>query len=815
MRVVGAKLQGAEGDLARVTEPEERIEKFSVDAKLLRELGERLVGRPHIALGELVKNSFDADARVVTITFSKDRIEVVDDGHGMSPDDFTRRWLRIGTTQKESERVSPELGRSLTGSKGVGRLSSQVLAGDLILTSVGLVNPTLHGSSARRKAAPSQLRDGIRARIRWEDAIEAGDLTQVEVRVSTPPAGVPMADGSHCGTRVVLSRLHHAWNAKRFRLLAEQVWNLQPPFGVTDDEAFTITLNSKYERVVEKFNDQMQAIFEIWTARISGSLRPLQDDSSDYFTLPPALPVRGTSEEKADRELDLDAEPAESPEPSEASADGSPPNVDKEFKAPVDRLLDVTVQFRDGASRTCTYSVPACRVHEAEFEIRVFNLQNRQPEGVGVAQARTYLDRWGGVGIYDGTFRLPYYGPEQDWLDVDAVHAARLTSSALVPDELQATRGMQNLPSNRRLFGQVRVSTTREHAAAHDDGEDPRKALAVQVTRDRLVDNDGYQQLRVLVRSGLDLYAMEQARERIEESRSRRRKANEPLPSSSFKELDEVIAAAKDTLPAHVFTELAAATAEATRAAVAIEESARANGSLLGALATAGITSIAYEHEVSKQLKSLELIDRELSEIVDDLNGRAQRIVQEARAELQRWVKRAEDIRKIFAPLTDEEDRKVERRFAAVEIAADVADHLKVLATAEINTDAVPEALHLPRGTYAAWSAVFQNLYVNAFNAIRQESGQLVQVDGGGEDASGWIRLQDRGIGIDLLEAERYFRPFERGPVRRRGNTLLGGTGLGLTIVRMITEELRCNVRFATPQTGFSTAVVIDWKGAR
>ncbi len=800
-----------------MTEPEEWTEKFTVDAKLLRELGERLVGRPHIALGELVKNSFDADARTVMITFSKDRIEIVDDGHGMSPEDFTRRWLRIGTTQKESDRVSPELGRSLTGSKGVGRLSSQVLAGDLILTSVGLVDPALPGPAARRKAASSQLHQGIRARIRWEDAIEAGDLTQVEVKVSTPPPGVPMAEGSHCGTRVVLSRLHHDWNAKRFRLLAEQVWNLQPPLGVSDDEAFTITLNSKYERVVEKFNAQMQAIFEIWTARITGSLRPSQDDNEDHFSLPPALPVRGTSEEKADRELDLDseAESENSFEQADEFGEDTSPTGDKEFGAAVDRLLDVTVQFRDGVSRTCTYLVPACRIHEVEFEIRVFNLQNRQPEGVGVAQARSYLDRWGGVGIYDGTFRLPYYGPEQDWLDVDAVHAARLTSSALVPDELQATRGMQNLPSNRRLFGQVRVSTTREQAAACDDGEAPSKALAVQVTRDRLVDNDAYQQLRVLVRSGLDLYAMEQARERIEESRSRRRKADEPLPSSSFQEVEEVIAAAKDTLPAHVFTELAAATAEATRAAVAIEESARANGSLLGALATAGITSIAYEHEVSKQLKNLQQVDRDLAGIVDDLAGTAQRVVQDVRAELQRWVKRADDIRKIFAPLTDEEDRKVERRFAAVEIAADVADHLQVLATAEINTEAVPETLHLPRGTYAAWSAVFQNLYVNSFNAIRQESGQLVRVDGGGDDTHGWVRVQDRGIGVDLLESERYFRPFERGPVRRRGNTLLGGTGLGLTIVRMIAEELRCNVRFDTPEDGFSTAVLIDWKGAR
>ncbi len=31
--------------------------EFAIDSRLLRELGARLVGRPHIALAELVKNA--------------------------------------------------------------------------------------------------------------------------------------------------------------------------------------------------------------------------------------------------------------------------------------------------------------------------------------------------------------------------------------------------------------------------------------------------------------------------------------------------------------------------------------------------------------------------------------------------------------------------------------------------------------------------------------------------------------------------------------------------------------------------------------
>src|SRR6266404_9663761 len=100
---------------------------FSVDSALLRELGERLVGKPHVALAELVKNAYDADANRVVIRFGEDSIEVIDDGHGMTADDFRQYWMRIGTTHKQKSLFSPRLKRPVTGSKGIGRLSAQFL----------------------------------------------------------------------------------------------------------------------------------------------------------------------------------------------------------------------------------------------------------------------------------------------------------------------------------------------------------------------------------------------------------------------------------------------------------------------------------------------------------------------------------------------------------------------------------------------------------------------------------------------------------------------------------------------------------------
>ncbi len=76
---------------------------FTVDSALLRELGERLVGKPHIALAELVKNGYDADATEVQIELRRDqdRIVVTDNGHGMTFDQFRDYWMRLGTPHKD------------------------------------------------------------------------------------------------------------------------------------------------------------------------------------------------------------------------------------------------------------------------------------------------------------------------------------------------------------------------------------------------------------------------------------------------------------------------------------------------------------------------------------------------------------------------------------------------------------------------------------------------------------------------------------------------------------------------------------------
>ena len=68
--------------------PDDKLQ-FSVDSSLLIQLGQQLVAKPSIALAELVKNAYDADATQVTLRMQNvdkpgGTISIEDDGHGMT-----------------------------------------------------------------------------------------------------------------------------------------------------------------------------------------------------------------------------------------------------------------------------------------------------------------------------------------------------------------------------------------------------------------------------------------------------------------------------------------------------------------------------------------------------------------------------------------------------------------------------------------------------------------------------------------------------------------------------------------------------------
>ena len=146
-------------------------------------------------MAELVKNSYDADATKVEIRIEDDCIVVSDNGHGMTDEDFEQRWMRVGSTHKVEEKTSRKLRRPLTGSKGVGRLAVQFLASELELISVP--QETIGEEEPGRQ--------GFRATVDWDTAVQAGETTRHHSEVDEAETALEIPRVPRFGQRDLVS----------------------------------------------------------------------------------------------------------------------------------------------------------------------------------------------------------------------------------------------------------------------------------------------------------------------------------------------------------------------------------------------------------------------------------------------------------------------------------------------------------------------------------------------------------------------------------------------------------------------------------
>ncbi len=223
-------------------------------------IGRDLIQDPCAAIIELVKNAYDADATKVSLFFKRDllkrsiNIVINDNGHGMSRDVVTTKWMVPSINDKEIRKKSPK-GRILQGRKGIGRFASSILGNKLHLETV----------SGDEKVALD---------IDWNDFESAKYISDVPILIKTEETTSPNGTTlSICGG--ISSFLE--WNKDQFENLVKELKKLiipKPQLSTSKDEdIFEIDL--KIEGFgnnvdVDEFKIEPFPLFELYDYSISG-----------------------------------------------------------------------------------------------------------------------------------------------------------------------------------------------------------------------------------------------------------------------------------------------------------------------------------------------------------------------------------------------------------------------------------------------------------------------------------------------------------------------------------------------------------------
>jgi len=184
-------------------------------ARVISLLGDELISDERVAVVELVKNAYDADASEVNVIFEMnerlqfDRIRINDDGHGMDLDTVVRGWFEPGTVLKKKTQRSPG-NRLYQGAKGVGRFAAARLGEALILET------STKGTNSL-----------VTVLLEWGAFDDDSYLDEVSITYDLSPD-----DEMHHGTSLTIEGVDEKkhWNEDDFKDLHDRLSRLISPF---------------------------------------------------------------------------------------------------------------------------------------------------------------------------------------------------------------------------------------------------------------------------------------------------------------------------------------------------------------------------------------------------------------------------------------------------------------------------------------------------------------------------------------------------------------------------------------------------------
>lgn len=193
---------------------------FLSTGRMILQLGEQLIKNEIIALSELVKNSYDADATKCIVDFVADKrgevdqIVISDDGEGMTEEVITNSWFVIGGDFKkkklDSKKFSKKFGRLPIGEKGIGRLG---------LSKLGL----------KCTVFTKSIETGVEYSFEMDWAKFETSLGLKDVRFDIKKDMTNEIE-TESGTKIIITNLKNNWTRTNQKKIIRELRTLSSPF---------------------------------------------------------------------------------------------------------------------------------------------------------------------------------------------------------------------------------------------------------------------------------------------------------------------------------------------------------------------------------------------------------------------------------------------------------------------------------------------------------------------------------------------------------------------------------------------------------
>ena len=221
--------------------------KFKVSAELKNILGRDLITSDNIAILELVKNSYDAHATKVEITFDDDKIIIADNGKGMTLDELKDKWLFVGYSAKrdgtEDNSYRSKFKRVYAGAKGIGRISCDRLARYVTLTT---------------KSEESDTVETLMVDWQSFEQKQKVEFDTVAVKHSSSREKCDFPLESHHGTILSFTALHGFWGKDEILELRKSLEKMINPFSEANEykiEIFAPAFNAQDREIKNKIEE--------------------------------------------------------------------------------------------------------------------------------------------------------------------------------------------------------------------------------------------------------------------------------------------------------------------------------------------------------------------------------------------------------------------------------------------------------------------------------------------------------------------------------------------------------------------------------